>query len=141
MGWFSKLFGRKANEPDVEAQQAIDALLNEPLSESDGFFVYIKIPEQIEPIDRGEKYEDPLQEMLDAEGLGEVTGGGTMLSGPAEDGSKEILFCGIDVDLLDFERGIPFLREAMRRLEAPKQTVLEFELDGEPQVVPIYDES
>ena len=41
-------------------------------------FIFVKIPESIGPIDRGEKYEDPLIEFLkERERLGEVTGGGS----------------------------------------------------------------
>jgi hypothetical protein len=34
---------------------------------------------RIQPIDRGDQYEDPLVEMLQPEGLGSVTGGGTAM--------------------------------------------------------------
>jgi len=40
-------------------------------------FVYAKMWEAIQPLDRGERYEDPLQAALEAGGLGEVSGGGS----------------------------------------------------------------
>jgi hypothetical protein len=36
-----------------------------------------RLYEQIEPIDRGDRYEDPLQTVLDDTDVGRVTGGGS----------------------------------------------------------------
>lgn len=47
-------------------------------------FLYVLIPEGLSPLDRGDKYEDTLDDRLGAFGLGEVTGGGSQL-GPAPD--------------------------------------------------------
>ncbi|MCY3008286.1 MAG: hypothetical protein NTY42_00455 [Planctomycetota bacterium] len=41
--------------------------------------VIARIPEHIEPMDRGERYEDPLSEELQKAAAGEVTGGGSQL--------------------------------------------------------------
>ena len=68
------------------------------VSETKPLFVYIKIPGNLDPMDRGELFENPLQEALDKERLGEITGGGSQLSDPNESGNS-IDFCGIDVDL------------------------------------------
>jgi len=54
------------------------------------------------PIDRGTKYEEPLDVFLKAEKVGEVSGGGTMQSKPDKDGNRTIEYVGIDVDLSDF---------------------------------------
>jgi hypothetical protein len=93
-------------------------------------FVFVKIPESIMPIERGDKYEDPLDEALKKAGLGEVTGGGSQLGDPNADGSPHIEWVGIDVDLLDLSRGLPFLRGELKRLGAPQGTTLEFNVDG-----------
>jgi hypothetical protein len=107
--------------------------MDEPL------FVFIRIPEAIEPLDRGEKYEDPLEQALESTGLGSVTGGGEMLSAPDGDGRREIEYCGIDIDLFDPERGLELLRRELKRLDAPKGTVLEYMLDGIRYETDIYD--
>jgi hypothetical protein len=39
---------------------------------------YAQLNARIMPLDRGERYEDPLGEALAANGFGEITGGGTM---------------------------------------------------------------
>ena len=42
--------------------------------------VLARLHEHIEPIDRGERYEDPLQAVLDEARIGQVTRGGSQLS-------------------------------------------------------------
>jgi hypothetical protein len=90
------------------------------------YFVYAQLNARIMPIDRGERYEDPLQEALVARGLGEVTGGGTMQATPGE-----IDFCGIDIDLNDLAAGVPFVCEVLTSLGAPKGSKLQYELEGQ----------
>src|SRR5688572_5798449 len=43
------------------------------------YFVYAMMWEAIQPIDRGERYEDPLQAALEDAGLGDVSGGGSSI--------------------------------------------------------------
>lgn len=107
------------------------------VSETKPLFVYIKIPGDLDPMDRGELFEDPLQEALDKERLGEITGGGSQLSEPSESGNS-IEFCGIDVDLYDAVRGLALLRNDLVRLKAPPGTMLLYELDGREWEEPIY---
>jgi hypothetical protein len=102
-------------------------------------FVFIKIPESLGPIDRGDKYEEPLEQSLESAGLGEVTGGGEMLSAPDAEGHREIEYCGIDVDLFDPHRGLELLKSELKRLGAPTGTVLEYTLDDISHEVDIYE--
>ena len=67
---------------------------------------YAKLNARILPLDRGDRYEDPLIAALAENCYAEVTGGGT---GQSENG--EISYCGIDLDLLDVEKGVPFICE------------------------------
>lgn len=97
-------------------------------------FVFVKITESIMPIARGEKYEDPLDEALKKAGLGQVTGAGSMLSK-----EKTIDWVGLDVELTDPTKGIPFLRKKLTELGAPKGSVLEYELNGKKIQVPVRD--
>ena len=92
-------------------------------------FVYAKLLDPVDPVRRHEKYEDPLIELLDAEGLGEVTGGGTMQS------AGKIEFVGIDLELTDLPRAIPLVAAKLAALGAPPGSTLEFEVDGRPQSV------
>ena len=42
-------------------------------------FVFVKIPESIMPIERGKKYEDPIDAAMTRASLGSVSGGGTQM--------------------------------------------------------------
>ena len=44
--------------------------------------IVARLYEHVEPIDRGERYEDPLQDALSAAKAGTVTGGGVQASLP-----------------------------------------------------------
>ena len=100
-------------------------------------FVYIKLPVAIGPLDRGELFEDPIQETLEAASLGNITGGGSQLSDADAQGKRSIDFCGTDVDLYDVERGLALLRRELLRIEAPPGTLLRYELDGQEYEEPI----
>jgi len=82
------------------------------------------------PLDRGKKYEDPLDTALKAANLGEVTGGGSQLGELRKDGTRGIDWVGIDVEVTNIERGIPFIKSELVRLGAPAATVLEFNRAG-----------
>ena len=77
-----------------------------------GEFVTARLNARVQPIDRGEYYEDPLDETLKAAGLGEVTGGGTHLA----DDPAGIAFC--DVEIRVAKADDETLAAIARRLEA-----------------------
>jgi hypothetical protein len=80
-------------------------------------FLLVKIPEPLLPVQRGEKYEDPLSDELERAGLGFVNGGGTKAT---PDGSIE--YCYLDVQLTDLEGGISLIRAFLLRVGAPADT-------------------
>jgi hypothetical protein len=82
--------------------------------------VHVRIPEPLLPLERGEKYEDPLAAALAESRLGAVTGGGQQLG----DGNS-IVYCGVDVVLTDRGHGLDLLIDVLRRLGAPRGTVIE----------------
>jgi hypothetical protein len=92
---------------------------------------YAQVNARIMPIDRGERYEEPLAEALAETGWGEVGGGATMTS---ENG--EIEYCGVDVDLFDVTRGVPFVCDFLAKRGAPKGSKLQYEHNGETIEVP-----
>ena len=93
---------------------------------SQPIFAYARLYARVLPLDRGDRYEDPLIAALAENGFATVTGGGT---GQAENG--EIEYCGIDLDLFDLEKGIPFISEFLANCGSPRGSGLEYELDGE----------
>ncbi len=78
-------FLKRPAEPEGPPPMEFDAL------------IVAKLNARVQPIERGEYYEDPLDAALKAKGLGEVTGGGTQLA-DAPDG---IAFCEIEVSAKD----------------------------------------
>jgi hypothetical protein len=105
----------------------------------ESLFVFVRIPESLEPLERAEKYEDPLEESLASSGAGALTGGGAMLSAPDAAGHREIEWCGIDIDLFDFNNGLELIRTELKRLGAPQGTILEYTLDGIAYERDIYE--
>ncbi len=99
---------------------------NPGLPESEPLFVFVKLPESIEPLERGRKYEDPLSAALERDNVGEITGGGSQLGELQPDGTRTIEWVGIDVELTDATRGLATLRAELKRLGAPPGTVMEY---------------
>lgn len=87
--------------------------------ESDVIFVTAQLNHLIMPIDRGERYEDPLDEALSNEGLGYTDGGGTM-----QKQSGEIEHIDVEIALSDKEKGIPFIISKLEEFGAPKGSIL-----------------
>jgi hypothetical protein len=107
--------------PELDDRQYTLLGIAEGAQERGRFFFYVRIPGDIQPMERSERFEDPLQAALEAQDLGEVTGGGSQLAGRG----KEIEFCGLDVEVTDRDRGLHVIREIMHRLGAPPNTVIE----------------
>lgn len=97
-------------------------------------FVFAKITDTVQPIERGNKYEDPLDAALKSARLGEVTGGGSSLNK-----DRKIEWVGVDIELTDLPKGIPFVKSKLRQLGAPKGSVLEYEVGGRKISVGIYE--
>ncbi|MDX8348860.1 hypothetical protein SLH49_12805 [Cognatiyoonia sp. IB215446] len=87
-------------------------------------YLSVRLPLKIGPMERFEFWEEPLTEILKAEELGEITGGGTMM-----DPEGDILYCDLEVELSDLtDKTLDKLQDAMTRLNAPKST--SFVTDG-----------
>jgi hypothetical protein len=74
---------------------------------------------KIGPIDRGERYEDPLEEALSAHGYGETDGGGTMLSK-----EREVVYIDVHMFLSSPDTSIPFVTKFLEDRGAPKGSKL-----------------
>ena len=85
-----------------------------------------RLYEHIEPIDRGERYEDPLDDALRAAGLGEVTGGGSQLTE-----SGEIEFADVEIQVGDVDAAVATIVQSLEQAGAPVGS----ELLGESGVV------
>lgn len=88
--------------------------------------VVARLNARLQPMHRGEIYEDPLAGVLEEQGLGEVTGGGTQLGA-----DNEIEFCDIEIVLPDeSETTLAAVTGALEKLGAPKGSKLLVESTG-----------
>ena len=87
--------------------------------------VVARLYEHIGPIDRGERYEDPLHAVLEAKSLGQVTGGGSQLN---ETGGIE--FADLEIELADLDEAVRVVTEALERAGAPQGAELIDAADG-----------
>jgi hypothetical protein len=81
--------------------------------------VIARMFEHIEPIARGERYEDPLLEVLERANLGHVTGGGSQLN---ELGGVE--FADVEIELANLDDGVRVVCEALEKSGAPQGSEL-----------------
>ena len=84
--------------------------------------VLARVYENIEPIDRGERYEDPLDAILKSATIGSVTGGGSQLN---ELGGID--FADVEIELANLDGAVDTVVEALERAGAPQGSEL---IDG-----------
>ena len=89
-------------------------------------FIYVFLPGDIDPLDRGSRYEDALEAELRLAGIGWVSGGGSQLGPERPDGTSSIEFCGLDVDVIDVAAGRKLLRQHLPALRCPPGTELHY---------------
>jgi len=78
--------------------------------------IIAQINAKLQPIHRGDIFEDPLDSALKKAGRGEVTGGGTLL-----DNSGEIAHCDIEISVPEVnDENLRFIATTLEGLGAPK---------------------
>jgi len=91
-----------------------------PKPETAKHLVIARLNDRSQPMDRGERYEDPLEAFLKANGLGEVSGGGTQL---LETG--EIEYCEVELQLTSTAPEVlAAVAEQLQSAGAPKGSCL-----------------
>lgn len=78
------------------------------------------------PIDRGERYEEPLDEALKAKGYGQTEGAGTM-----QTKEGEIEYIELYMSLSSPDKSVPFLMEVLVKCGAPKGSKIQVFLGGD----------
>lgn len=92
-----------------------------------GDVITARLNAKVQPIDRGDYYEDPLTDTLQAKGLGEVTGGGTQLS----EEPCGIEFCDLEISVhAADEETLAAIIQRLNELGAPKGSRLIVEATG-----------
>src|SRR5215831_18914973 len=105
---------------------------------SEPSMVVARLYEHIGPIDRGSRYEDPLDAALRRANLGEVTGGGSQLGALGE-----IDFADVEIQVADVEDAMKVIIDVLQRSGAPVGSQLLVAGDvvrefGEQQSVAVY---
>ncbi|MEQ1717559.1 MAG: hypothetical protein ABL907_16540 [Hyphomicrobium sp.] len=79
----------------------------------------IQIYRDLDPLDRWQHFQKPLDEALQAAGLGEVTGGGTMMDMDTD----ETIYSDLHVRVTgDFDQALVLIRAFLKRAGAPADT-------------------
>ncbi len=81
--------------------------------------VLARMYEHIEPLDRGDRYEDPLQDTLERMGIGRVTGGGSQLN---ELGGID--FADVEIELANLDEAARVVAETLEAAGAPQGSEL-----------------
>lgn len=92
-----------------------------------GQFLVARLNARLQPVHRGEFFEDPLDAVLKKHSLGEVSGGGTM-----QTKSGEIEYCDIEIQVSSSSaEAISLVATTLDQLGAPKGSKLTIETSGE----------
>ena len=81
--------------------------------------VLARVYEHIEPIDRGERYEDPLDALLAHANIGRVTGGGSQLN---ELGG--LAYAEVEIELANLDEALRVVVDALEKAGAPQGSEL-----------------
>jgi hypothetical protein len=85
-------------------------------------FVTAQLNARLQPMDRGDIFEDPLDRVLQEAGIGRIDGGGTQMAG-----NGEISFCDVEIETKDLsDPTLTKIVEALEGLGAPKGSKLRF---------------
>ncbi|HEV2750961.1 MAG TPA: hypothetical protein VGV12_10610 [Gemmatimonadales bacterium] len=82
----------------------------------------VMMPGNIQPIERGARFADPLNQALKAEGIGETGDEGTHMG--IVGGSVVVVAADIEVSVTDLGRGLAMIRRVLRAAEAPAGTTI-----------------
>jgi hypothetical protein len=92
--------------------------------------VIASLPEYIEPMDRGERYGDPLDTKLQESGLGEVTGGGSQM-----DENYQIVSVDLEIRLANLDSAVSLCISALESFGAPKGSKIVFGDEPNPTTI------
>ena len=125
----------KMNMKEFQAFQEKLAAEQKAKNEANGveeepeFVLYIKIPKFLSPTERG-KFADPVDSALKESSLGQVYGGGTMISDQP--------YSGIDVAVKDLDKGIALIIEKLKESKVPEGTEILYTVDSKKESVDVW---
>lgn len=87
-------------------------------------FIVVTINARIQPMHRGEIYEDPLDAILSKNSFGEVSGGGTLQSQ-----SGEIEYCDVEIQVNNSDsETVELIRSSLEKIGVPKGSKIKVEV-------------
>jgi hypothetical protein len=87
-----------------------------------GHFLVIHLPGNLEPLERGEKFEDPLDAALKKAGkLGQCVGGGTAF---VTEPKFRVTGCDIEVEVRNLDKALPIIQRVLESGGAPVGTTV-----------------
>jgi len=90
---------------------------------SESNFIILTIRPGVEPQERESRYGDPIDNLLKEKGLGEVTGGGTMLNNPDENNKQTFEFSDVEIEMASHsKKGLEVLLEGLKKNNFPENT-------------------
>ena len=90
----------------------------------------VTIPGNIQPLERGARFADPLDQALKAAALGEIGDEGTQMG--VVDGRLGVVAADVEVHVSDLDRGLTLVRQVLKAAGAPPATTI---TQHEPTVV------
>jgi hypothetical protein len=90
-----------------------------------------RLKAHIEPMDRGEWYEEPLSEILEKNQMGKVTGGGSALGD-----DFKVVHADLEIALVNLGTALQFTRDCLEKIGVPVGSELIYEVDGEVKSIP-----
>lgn len=90
----------------------------------------VTIPGNIQPVERGARFADPLDRALRAAALGEIGDEGTQMG--VVGGRLGVIAANIEVTVSDLDRGLTLIRQVLKAAGAPAATTI---TQREPTVV------
>ena len=86
-------------------------------------YIVVTLNARIQPMHRGEIYEDPLDKVLSKDAKGEVSGGGSLQSQ-----SGEIEYCDIEIQVTNSdETTINLIKSSLEKIGVPKKSKIKIE--------------
>lgn len=79
----------------------------------------LQLNARLRPMDRGDLYEEKLDEELKIAGIGECSGGGTMMSA-----SGEIDYCDVNISIDDSYAALDQMKDILKNIGVPKGSLL-----------------
>jgi hypothetical protein len=103
-------------------------------------FVYVKIPVVRDSIDQVHGREDAIDQILKEKGIGSVLGWGDSLGDTQPDGSRDVAFTRIDINVTDLAAARAILQAALAALGSPTGTEIHYTIEHQ-DLADLYAES